>query len=199
MNKTWKRVLKLVEERGVLRPVELDEFGIPRKYLNVLYHQGKLDRIGRGLYVSVDHEATEHHTLAAVCKRIPGGVVCLLSALQFHGLTTQLPRRVWLALGRSRRMPKVEKLPVMIVKYSGEAYNSGIEEHEIEGVTVKVYSPAKTVADCFKFRNRIGLDVAIEALRDCRKQKKCTADELWRYAKVCRQTEVMRPYMTMVG
>jgi len=199
MNKTYKRVLELVRERGILRPAELDRFGIPREYLIRLYRRGELDRIGRGLYVTAQHEATEHHTLAAVCKRVPGGVVCLLSALQFHGLTTQLPRRVWLAIGRSLRIPKIDKLLVKVVKYSGEAYTSGIEEHEIEGVTVKVYCPAKTVVDCFKFRNRIGLDVAIEALRDCRKQKKCTADDLWRYAKVCRQTEVMRPYMTMVG
>jgi predicted transcriptional regulator of viral defense system len=192
-----KRVLELVQERGILRPVELDEFGIPREYLILLYRRGKLDRIGRGLYVTASHELTEHHTMAAVSKRVPHGVICLLSALQFHGLTTQLPRRIWMAVDRREWKPNIE-LPVEFVFLSDEAFTAGIDEHVIEGVKVKVYSPAKTVVDCFKFRNKIGMDVAIEALRDCRRQKKCTADELWRYAKICRQGEVMRPYLTVL-
>src|SRR5262249_46839841 len=123
------------------------------------------------------------------------GVVCLLSALQFHGLTTQLPAEVWLALERGTRRPKEEQLPLRVVFFSGPAFSHGVEEHEVEGVPIKVYSPAKTVADCFKYRNKIGLDVALEALRECWRQKRCTMDDLWRSARVCRVANVIRPYL----
>jgi predicted transcriptional regulator of viral defense system len=138
---------------------------------------------------------TEFHSLEEACKRVPHGIVCLLSALRFHGLTTQAPFEVWLAIDRKARLPRLGALPLRIVRFSGRALKEGVEEHRIEGVPVKTYNPAKTVADCFKYRNKIGLDVALEALRDCRRQRKCTNDELWRYAKVCRVANVMRPYM----
>ena len=145
--------------------------------------------------MAADADPTEHHTLAEVCKRVPAGVVCLASALQFNGITTQMPRQVWLALGKSARRPNAPGLPIRVVHVSGSALTEGVEEHDVEGVPIKVYSPAKTVADCFKFRNQIGLDVALEALRDCRREHKCSYDDLWHYAKVCRQTKVMRPYL----
>ena len=187
--------MELVKAKGVVRPVDLDAYGIQRKYLNILFHKGLLDRIGRGLYTAKEAEPTEHRSLAEVCKRVPSGVVCLLSALQFHGLTTQMPHQVWLAIDVKAREPNEPNLPLRIMRFSGAALNEGVEEHEVEGVRVRVYSPAKTVVDCFKFRNKIGLDVALEALRDCRRQHRCSNDELWKYAKVCRQTNVMQPYM----
>jgi predicted transcriptional regulator of viral defense system len=190
-----EQVVELARERGVLRPRDLDAHGIPREYLSRLSERGVVVRAGRGLYVLADAEVTEHHTLAEVCKRVPHGVLCLLSALRFHGLTTQAPHEVWIALeGRAWR-PRVDGPAVRIVRFSGPAFESGVETPQIEGVQVKVYSPAKTVADCFKYRNKIGLDVALEALRDCRRQRKCTADELWHYGKICRVANVMKPYL----
>lgn len=192
---TAEKILRIAKQKGVLRPRDLDAYGIHRKYLTRMYEQGLLNRVGRGLYVLTDAEPTEHRTVAEVCKRVPDGVVCLLSALQFHGLTTQMPFEVWMAIDRKARYPNEPQLPIRVVRFSGQALNSGIEEHRIEGVTVRVYAAAKTVADCFKYRNKIGLDVAIEALRDCRRQRKCTNDDLWRYAKTCRVWNVMKPYM----
>jgi len=122
-------------------------------------------------------------------------VVCLLTALRFHGLTTQSPHEVWLAIGSKTWLPQVDHPTLRFVRLSARALEAGVEEHSIEGVIVRVYNPAKTVADCFKYRNKIGLDVALEALRDCRRQRKCTNDELWHYAKICRVANVMRPYM----
>jgi predicted transcriptional regulator of viral defense system len=192
---TAEKVLQIAREAGILRPRDLDVYGIPRKYVNLLFHRGLLNRVARGLYVLTDAEPTENRTIAEVCKRVPSGVICLLSALRFHNLTTQMPFQVWLAVDRKARLPKEGQLPIRIVRFSGAALESGIEEHRVEGVRVRLYSPAKTVADCFKYRNKIGLDVAIEALRDCRNQRKCSNDELWRYAKVCRVSNVMRPYL----
>jgi predicted transcriptional regulator of viral defense system len=193
-----ERVLALVRQKGVLRPRDLEAEGIPREYLSRLHRRGALERLGRGLYVLEGSDPTQHRTLAEVGKRVPRGVICLLSALQFHELTTQMPRQVWLALDSKAWQPQVS-LPVRVMRFSGEAFTSGVEEHQMEGVTVRVYSPAKTVADCFKFRNKIGLDVALEALRDCRRQGKCGNDDLWRFAKVCRQTKVMKPYLEAIA
>ena len=133
--------------------------------------------------------------LVEACRLVPRGVVCLLSALQFHGLTTQAPFEVWMAIAEKARQPRVDYPPLRIVRFSGAALTSSVQEHIVEGVTVRVFAPAKTVADCFKFRNKIGIDVAIEALRDCLRQRKATSDELWRAAKVCRMANVMRPYL----
>lgn len=190
-----EQVLALVEKAGVLRPRDLAAFAIPREYLIRLHRRGFLERTGRGLYRLVGAGATEHHSLVEVCKRVPRGVVCLLSALRFHGITTQSPFEVWLAIDFKARPPKVENVGLRIVRFSGKALAEGVGTHRIEGVTVKVYGPAKTVADCFKYRNKIGLDVAIEALRDCRRQRKCTNDDLWKYAKICRVANVMKPYL----
>jgi predicted transcriptional regulator of viral defense system len=190
-----QRILEIVEQQGVLRPRDLDAHGLPRIYLSRLRERGLLQRVGRGLYVLPNADISEHHTLAEACKRVPHGVVCLLSALRFHGLTTQSPSEVWLAIGNKAWRPRVDYPPLRFVRFSVRTLEAGVEEHSIEGVLVRVYNPAKTVADCFKFRNKIGLDVALEALRDCRRQRTCTNDELWHYAKICRVTNVMRPYM----
>ena len=189
------KILELVRKAGVLRPRDLDSYNIPRTYLSRLCSVGKLQRIGRGLYVPPGSGATEHHSLAEAGKRVPKGVVCLLSALSFHELTTQAPFEVWLAIGEKAWRPRLEYPPLRIVYFSQAALNAGVEEHKLEGVTVHVYSPAKTVADCFKYRNKTGLDVAIEALRECRRARHCTMDDLWHYAAICRVRNVMRPYL----
>lgn len=193
------KILEITRRVGVLRPRDLDAYGLPREYLIRLYMKGLLHRIGRGLYVAADADPTEHHTLAEVCKRVPSGVVCLLSALQFHGITTQMPHQVWLAINKGGRTPKEPSLPIRVVRFSGESFSQGVETHDVEGVAVNIYNPAKTVADCFKFRNKIGLDVALQALRDCCQQGLCNFDDLWRYATLCRQTQVMRPYLEAVA
>jgi predicted transcriptional regulator of viral defense system len=141
---------------------------------------------------------SEHEMLAAVSARVPHGVVCLLSALRFHDLTTQNPAEVWLAIDRKARAPAQRELPLRIVRFSGKARIKGIEEHFIDGVRVRIYNPAKTVADCFKYRRKIGTDVALEALRDCCRSKRCSLDELSRYAAVCRVTNVMQPYLEAI-
>ncbi len=172
--------------------------GISREYLRKLHEQGIVQRVGYGLYTLPDGELTEHRTIVEACKRIPHGVVCLLSALRFHDLTTQLPFEIWLAIDRKAWRPRESNIPLRIVRFSGPALEAGVEEHKIEGVRVRVYNVAKTVADCFKYRNKIGLDVAMEALREGWRERRFTMDELWRYGKICRVTNVMRPYLEML-
>jgi predicted transcriptional regulator of viral defense system len=193
------KVLELARKRGLLRPRDLARADLPADYLWHLYRKKKLERVGRGLYALPGADLTEHHTLAEAALRVPRGVVCLLSALRFHDLTTQAPYEVWMSIDVKARRPKEEIIPLRVVRFSGEALTAGVEEHEVEGVSVKVYSPAKTVADCFKYRNKIGIDVALEALRDYWKSKRASADDLWNYAKVCRMANVMRPYMETLG
>ena len=142
-----------------------------------------------------DAAPSEHRSLAEVSKRTPRRVVCLLSTLQFHGLTTQAPAEVWLAIGPKDRAPRPEGVRLRIVRVSGEARDAGVETHVVEGVPVRIYGAAKTVADCFKFRNKIGTDIAVEALRHCLEQGSCTTEEFFEYARVCRVSRVMRPYM----
>ena len=199
MKKTKKQIiLEQLKKKQFLRPRDLDALNISGEYLNKLYTEGVLDRPSRGLYVLPDSEPSEHRTIVEACKIVPKGIVCLLTALRIHELTTQSPFEVWMAIGEKARRPKIDYPPLRIVRHSGQSLLYGIEIRKIEGVKVSVYSPAKTVADCFKYRNKIGLDVAIEALRDCRHQKKATNDEIWRAAKVCRMTNVMRPYMESI-
>ena len=189
------RVLELARQQGVLRARDLQAHGLPRVCLQRLERRGLLKRLSRGLYLLPGIELNEQHTLAEVCKRVPQAVVCLLSALRFHDLTTQSPSEVWIAIGIKARRPKEESLPLRIVRFSGPALEGGIEEHIVEGVLVRVYGPAKTVVDCFRYRNKIGLDVALEALRACRDDPRYSMDEIWRYASTCHMTSVMRPYL----
>ena len=187
--------MKLVRKVGILRPRDLQAHGIPRVYLRMALDQGAIIRVGRGLYIPKGAKPTEHHSLAQAAKRVPKGVVCLLSALRFHDLTTQSPFEVWLAIGEKSRLPRFDTPSLRIVRFSGRALTYGVQEHRIEGVPVHVFSPAKTVADCFRYRNKIGLDVALEALRDCIRKRKATRDEIWDAAKRCRVANVMRPYL----
>jgi predicted transcriptional regulator of viral defense system len=197
--KTQKeRVLDLVKRLGVVRTRDLSDRGLHHESLRRLCKDGVLIKTGRGLYELADADVTEHHSLALIGKKIPNAVVCLLSALQFHDIGTQSPSKVWIAIDRRAGKPKMDYPPVRIVRFTGHALDDGIETHSIEGITVKIYNPAKTVADCFKYRNKIGLDVALEALRECLREQRCTNDELWHYAKVCRVANVMRPYLEAV-
>jgi predicted transcriptional regulator of viral defense system len=186
---------ELARQYGVLRPRDLAARGLPRAYLGNLAREGLVERVGRGLYRSLSIALTEQHTLAEVGRRVPQGVVCLLSALRYHDLTTQSPAEVRLALDSKARTPKTDLLPLRIVRYSGAALTAGIEEHLVEGVPVRVYDPAKTVANCFRFRNKIGLEVALEALRMGWHERPFTMDQLWGYAVICRMTNVMWPYL----
>lgn len=190
-----QKTIRLVKKRGTLRPRDLVAHDIPADYLDRLHRRGLIERVSRGVYTSLDAEVTEHHSLVHVARAVPSGVICLVSALQFHGLTTQTPHEVWVALPNKAWVPKVESPRLRVVRFSGPALKELVEEHTLEKVTVRIYSPAKTVADCFKFRNTVGLDVAIEALRDCWRKKKATMDELVAAAKVCRMANVMRPYI----
>lgn len=198
-----ERVLERVRRAGIVRPRDLKAEGISHQYLQSLARRGLLERRGRGLYIATGAGETfdEHETLSEVAKRVPGGVVCLLSALRFHDLTTQAPFEVWVAVEHSAYVPRAPNsaVPLRIVYFSGAAFTAGIEEHTVNDVPVRVYSPAKTVADCFKYRNKIGLDVALEALRETWRERRATMDELWRYAKVCRVANVMRPYLAALG
>lgn len=195
ITQSQQHVLDLIRSAGVVRPRDLDAHGISRVQLQRLYQRGLVERVGRGLYVVAGHELTEHHSMAEVAKRVPNGVICLLSALEFHGLTTQNPFEVWLALQRGVRRPKMLDVPLHVVWFSGAAFTEGIEEHVLEGVAVRLYNPAKTVADCFKYRYKIGLDVALEALRATWNGHRASMDELWHYATVCHVAEVIRPYL----
>ncbi len=191
-------VTRFATKQGVIRPRDLDRLGVARTYLNRLQEDGVLHRVARATYRLTDYPVTEHATLVEAAKRVPHGVACLLSALQFHEIGTQMSRDVWLAIDRKAWKPRVYEIPIRFVRFSGAALTQGVETHRIEGVPVRVYSPAKTVADCFKYRFKIGLDVALEALEECRRSRKCSNDELWRFAKICRVQRVMRPYMEAI-
>lgn len=187
-------VLELARQKGLFRLSEATAAGIHPEHVRRLMNAGQLTRVGRGLYAVPAQQATEYHTLAEIAKRVPKGIVCLLTALRFHSIGTQHPREVWLAVDRRAGIPRIDFTPVRIVRISGAALTAGIDEHDIEGVTVRITSPARTVVDCFKFRNKIGVDVAVEALREYRRLRKGTVDELWRQADRLRMTRVMRPY-----
>jgi predicted transcriptional regulator of viral defense system len=188
-------LIKLLRSHPVARSKWLERKGVSRTKLQRLVKRGDLIRLRRGLYSQPDQsETTEHHDLASVAMGIPRGVICLLSALRFHGLGTQNPAEVWVAIHGKARKPKIEYPPVKIVRFSGPALENGIETHQIEGVTVRVTSPARTVADCFKFRNKIGPDIALEALREYRRARK-SLDDLVQAAQDVRVATVIRPYL----
>lgn len=198
-NTHTQRVLDLLRQKGILRPSDLDDIGAPRVVLTRMTTNGQLEKAGRGLYRLPESPLSEHESLVAVATRVPQAVFCLLTALQFHEMTTQLPRQIWIAMPRGSHTPRIDYPPVKMIQFSGEAYTQGIEEHERDQVTLRVYGIAKTIADCFKHRNKIGLDVALEALKDARSRKKVSADDLWRYAKIRRVANVMHPYLEAVG
>lgn len=188
-----------IRNRGLFRLAEARAAGLHPEQVRRLIRQGELTRLGRGLYAPASFAPGENHTLAEVAKRVPKGIVCLLTALRFHGLGTQHPREIWLAVDRRAGVPRLDVAALRVVRVSGAALTAGIDEHDIEGVTIRVTSPARTVVDCFRFRNKIGVDVAVEALRDYRRLRKGTADELWRQAYRLRMARVMRPYWDAIA
>jgi len=187
--------LKLARRRQGVAAHELAAAGIHRQVLSRLVAAGELDRVARGLYRLPEHAVTEHHALAVAAAAVPRGVICLLSALQYHGIGTQLPSEVWIAIDRRARHPALTYPPLRVVRYSGEALSAGIETGRAEGRALRVYNVAKTLADCFKYRNKIGLDVALEALREAWRARRFTMDAIDRYAAICRVQRVMRPYL----
>ena len=194
-----ERTLKLARRRQGVTARELAAAGIHRQVLSRLVAAGEVERIARGIYRLSEYPITEHHGLAVASTAVPHGVVCLLSALQFHGIGMQLPSEVWIAIDRRARRPALKYPPLHIVRYSGKALTDGIETHQLEGQPVRVYNVAKTLADCFKYRNKIGLDVALEALREAWRARRFKMAELDRYAGICRVQRVMRPYLEVVA
>lgn len=184
-----------VRSLGVFRPADFEALGIPRKRLYDLLAKGRVERLSRGLYVATHHAFTEHHALAQVVRRVPGAVVCLLSALRFHGLTTQAPRDVWIAIPEKSRRPRLDAPNLTVCRFAGTALTEGVDTHVLEGVQVRVTSPARTVADCFRYRNKIGIDVAVEALKDLTRIHRGDANELARFARLRHVDRIMRPYL----
>ena len=193
-----ERILRLSHEQGAIRARDLAALGIHHESLRRLCRSGELIRVARGLYMAADYDYQPEHTVVEAVTRVPHGIICLLSALRLHDLTTQEPHAVWMAIGNKDRQPRLAYPHLEIVRFSGRSLTEGIEERKIEGITVRLYNPAKTVADCFKCRNKTGLDVAIEALRDCLAQRRATLEDLRRYAEVCRVANVMRPYVEAI-
>lgn len=189
-----KSALELLHAKGMVRAHELASIGVTGETLQQLLRTGLLVRISRGLYAAPDRALNEHDQLAQLAIKHPKMVFCLLTALRIHGLTTQAPHEVWVAISPNARAPQVSYPPLRIVRLSDADVQ--VVTISLDGIVhIPVTSVAKTVADCFKFRNKIGLDIALEALRDAWRQKKVTMDELWESAQLCRVTNVMRPYL----
>ncbi len=188
-------LIRIARKTGVIRSCDLAGYGVSRTTLQRMVRDGEMHRVGRGVYRLPGGPVSAHATLVEVHRRVPEGVICLLSALAFHEIGTQSPSQVWVAIDRSAWKPVVPELPVRTVRFSGPALAEGVEHHSVEGARLPVYSPAKTVADCFKYRKKIGIDVAIEALRDGWRDRRFTLDELIEFAAICRVKRVIGPYI----
>lgn len=190
------RAERLFRERGgMLKMAEAVQAGVHRRTLYALRDAGVLEQLGRGLYRLAEAPPLGHPDLVAVARRVPRGVVCLLSALAFHGLTTEIPHEVYLAVPRNAEPPRVDHPPVRVFRMGEGAFAEGIEVHDLDGVPVRVYSREKTLADCFKYRTTVGLDTAVEALRRYRDQRRIDAEAILRAARACRVENVIRPYL----
>lgn len=194
-----QRAMTLLKTRGLVRSRDLEAAGMSRTQLRRLRERGRIDRVARGLYALPGAAFGERHHLVQAAHRVPGGVLCLLSALRYHGLTTQNPFEVWLAIDRKAWRPRPGHPPMRLVYMSRPRLHADVEQHRAEGVTLRVFTAARTVADCFKFRNKIGTDVAVEALRDYRRRHPRQLEAVWRCAEAARVTRVMRPYLEALG
>lgn len=190
-----ERLIRHVERHGFVRTRDLEALGVPRVALQRAVERGQVTRRARGVYVKPGHAVTRHTDIAAVAARTPKAVVCLVSALEYHGLTTQVPHAVWIMIHKSSHRPILDVPVVRVVRASGLALTAGVETQKIEGVSVHMTNPAKTVADCFRYRSTIGTDVAVEALRDCLRKRKASPADIFEMAKVDRVASVMRPYL----
>jgi predicted transcriptional regulator of viral defense system len=188
-------LLDLAQGKALLRPSDAVARGYSRLYLAQLARRGLVHKVSRGLYALPQRKASEFASFAEVASKHPQALVCLLSALAFHGLTTQAPFEVWIAVDNKARAPKMPYPPLRVARFSGSALTEGVELHNIEGAPVKITSVSKTIADCFKYRNKIGLDVVMEALKEAWSAKRVSMDELWHYGQICRVQNVMRPYL----
>lgn len=182
-----------------MRARDVEAAGYPTALLYRLRDRGDLEQVGPGLFRHPEADLTEHHSYAEAGKLVPSGVICLLSALAFHEIGTQNPWQVWMALERGKQRPRSPALPLKIVWFSGDAMREGVEHHTVEGVEIRVFGPAKTVADLFKFRNKVGVDVAIEALRDGLERQLFSRNQVLSFAKICRVERVMKPYLQAVS
>lgn len=194
-----EQVLALASSTSLLRARDVAALSLPTIILSRLVKGGRLRRVARGVYARPDQPLSEHISLAEIALRVPRGVICLLSALRIHGLGTQAPHQVWLAIPQNSPTPRVERPSLRPVRMSGQALTEGVQSTCIDGVDVPVFNAAKTIADCFKYRNKIGIDVAVEALRDGWAQRKISMDELSHYADIDRVSNVMRPYLESVA
>ncbi|WP_365979928.1 type IV toxin-antitoxin system AbiEi family antitoxin domain-containing protein [Mesorhizobium sp.] len=185
----------MLKARGIARLAELRAEGVTAATISRMERDGEVLRLARGLYQLSDAPLDAHHSLAEAAKRIPKGVVCLVSALAFHQLTDQLPRQVWIAIGQKDWAPKADGAPVRLVRFTDRLLTEGVEPHTVEGVPVKVFGVAKTIADCFRHRNKIGLSVAIEGLQEALRQRKTTPGEIARQAERGAVATVIRPYL----
>lgn len=191
-------MLALASSVSLLRARDVAALSLPTIILSRLVRDGRLRRVGRGVYARPDRPLSEHISLAEVALRVPRGVICLLSALRIHGLGTQVPHQVWLAIPQNSPTPRVDRPSLRPVRMSGHALTEGIQSMRIDGLDVPIFNAAKTIADCFKYRNKIGIDVALEALRDGWEQRKVSMDELSHYADIDRVSNVMRPYVESI-
>jgi predicted transcriptional regulator of viral defense system len=183
------------QEGGTIRTTEAIRSGVHPRTLYALRDNGALEQISRGVYRLAELDAISNPDLVTVASRVPNAVVCLISALSFHNLTTQIPHEVSIAIDRGYRIPRIHFPPISVHQFSSKSFNAGIEEHDIDGMTVRIYSPEKTMADCFKFRNNIGMEVVLEALRFYKSRRKFKLDELLKYARICRVERIMTPYL----
>lgn len=185
----------VLKARGIARLAELRAEGVTAATMSRMERDGEVLRLARGLYQLPDAPLDAHHSLAEAAKRVPKGVVCLVSALAFHQLTDQLPRQVWIAIGQKDWAPKADGAPVRLVRFTDRLLTEGVESHTVEGVPIKVFGVAKTIADCFRYRNKIGLSVAIEGLQEALRQRKSTPGEIARQAERGTVATVIRPYL----
>lgn len=197
MKTTREKVMEAARNQSVFRASDVQDATDPRSTLRRMTAEGEIVRVGRGLYALPNAEVSANHSFVEATKRYPGGVICLTSALFFHGIGTQMPYETWM-MRPDRKVTPNREFPIRFVYCTGAAFSYGIEKHRIGGTEVSIYSPAKTIADCFKYRNKIGLDVATEALQEGWRAKRFTMDELWQSAKVCRVQSIIQPYVEML-
>lgn len=192
----WQQTLKeQFDGATVLRSKDLESRGVSRSRIREAVESGALERVGRGLYALKGADFSEHHSLVQAVRRVPKAAICLLSALRFHDLTSQNPHEVWIAIGPKDRLPQVDQPPLQVVRFGAGHFDLGLETHEVEGARLRVYSVARTVVDLFRYRNKIGLDVALEALREGWRERRFTLAEINRIAGGCRMARVMKPYL----
>ena len=183
---------------GIMRTAQALRAGIHPGTLYAMRDSGALEVVSRGVYRLADSSPLANPDLVTVATRIPSGVICLISALAFHELSTQIPHDVHVALQRGAEEPRLDHPPIKTYRFTGKAFTEGVEIHELDGVSVRIYGPEKTLADCFKFRNKVGLDTAVESLRFYRERMSINVDDLMRYAVICRVTKVIRPYIEAI-